>query len=121
MAEFLALDMTPQAHRPTPRQREHRVLMRPRCYLQRRLISVRNRIRSIVSDYHADRKDLFTAAGLTYLARLQSPVSRPHALDDHGPLATSLMRRLSVRQPGRERRPVPEASGITWRSAGPDV
>src|SRR3954464_6924103 len=32
LAEFLALDMIPQAYRPTPRQREHRVLVRHRCY-----------------------------------------------------------------------------------------
>jgi transposase len=31
LAEFLALDMIPQAYRPTPRQREHRVLVRHRC------------------------------------------------------------------------------------------
>ena len=43
LSEFLALDMIPQAYRPTPRQREHRMLVRHRCYLQRRITSVRAR------------------------------------------------------------------------------
>lgn len=71
LAEFLALDMIPQAYRPTPRQREHRVLVRHRCYLQRRITSIRNKIRRILSDYNADRLDLFTAAGLDYLAKVE--------------------------------------------------
>jgi transposase len=70
LAEFLALDMIPQAYRPTPRQREHRVLVRHRSYVQRRITSIRNKIRRILSDYNADRKDLFTEAGLEYLAQV---------------------------------------------------
>ena len=71
LAEFLALDMIPSAYRPTPRQREHRVLVRHRCYLQRRITSIRNKIRRILSDYNADREDLFTVAGLGCLARVK--------------------------------------------------
>jgi transposase len=71
LAEFLALDMIPQAYRPTPRQREHRVLVRHRCYLQRRITSIRNKLRRILSDYNADRPDLFTQEGLTYLAEVK--------------------------------------------------
>jgi transposase len=63
LAEFLALDMIPEAYRPTPRQREHRRLVRHRQYLRRRVTSVRNRIRRILSDYNADRADLFTLRG----------------------------------------------------------
>jgi transposase len=75
LATFLALDMIPQAHRPTPRQREHRVLVRHRCYLQRRLTSVRNKVRRILSNYNADHPKLFTAAGLAYLAKARSQLS----------------------------------------------
>jgi transposase len=75
LAIFLALDMIPQAHRPTPRQREHRVLVRHRCYLQRRLTSVRNKVRRILSNYNADRQDLFTSAGIGYLAKVRSQLS----------------------------------------------
>jgi len=71
LAEFLALDMIPLAYRPTPRQREHRVLVRHRSYVQRWITSIRNKIRRILSDYNADRKDLFTEAGLEYLAQVQ--------------------------------------------------
>lgn len=68
LAEFLALDMIPQAYRPTPRQREHRALVRHRQFLQRGRTQLRNKVRRILSDYNADRRDLFTAKGLEYLA-----------------------------------------------------
>lgn len=67
LAEFLVLDMIPPAFRPTARQREHRRLVRHREYLTHRTTSVRNKIRRILSDYNADRPDLFTAEGLEYL------------------------------------------------------
>src|SRR5262245_12754907 len=70
LAEFLALDMIPQAYRPTPRQREHRVLVRHRCYLQQRITAIRSKIRRILSDYNADRPNLFTIDGLQYLANV---------------------------------------------------
>ena len=70
LAEFLALDMVPPAYRPTPRQREHRRLVRQREYLTHRSTSVRNKIRRVVSDYNADRSDLFTVEGLAYLEQL---------------------------------------------------
>ncbi len=62
LAEFLALDMIPEAHRPTPRQREHRGLVRQRYYLRKRATSVKNRIRRILSNYNADFPDLFSIA-----------------------------------------------------------
>ena len=67
LAEFLALDMIPEAYRPSKRQRAHRILVRQRSYVSRRLTSVRNKIRRILSNYNADREDLFTEAGLAYL------------------------------------------------------
>jgi transposase len=70
LAEFLALDMIPSAYRPTPRQREHRVLVRHRCYLQRRITSIRNKVRWIASGHNADRKDLFSEEGLVHLRRI---------------------------------------------------
>lgn len=71
LAEFLALDMIPEAHRPTPRQRQHRALVRQRCYLRRRAAGTRTKIRRILADYNADRPDLFTAEGLAALEKLQ--------------------------------------------------
>lgn len=70
LAEFLLLDMIPPAYRPTARQREHRSLVRQRQYLTKRSTSVRNKMRRIVSDYNADRADLFTREGLEYLAKV---------------------------------------------------
>src|SRR5262245_19504108 len=67
LAEFLALGMIPQAYRPTPRQREHRALVRHRQFLQRGRTQLRNKVRRVLSDYNADRRDLFTPEGLKHL------------------------------------------------------
>lgn len=69
LAEFLALDMIPEAYRPSKRERAHRILVRQRSYLSRRTTSVRNKVRRIMSNYNADREDLFTEAGLKYLSK----------------------------------------------------
>ena len=61
LAEFLVLDMIPESYKPTPRQRQHRALVRHRQYLQGRITSVRSKIHHILSNYNADRKDLFSA------------------------------------------------------------
>jgi transposase len=61
LAEFLALGMIPESYQPTPRQREHRTLIRHRQFLQGRITSVRSKIHHILSNYNADRKDLFSA------------------------------------------------------------
>jgi transposase len=61
LAEFLARDMIPQSYLPTPRQRQHRALMRHRQYIRGRMTAVRNKIRRILSDYNADRRDLFAS------------------------------------------------------------
>jgi transposase len=77
LAEFLARDMVPQAYRPTPRQREHRVLVRYRYAIQGESTSARCRIRRILSNYNADRADLFTSDGLEHLQSVQvSPADR---------------------------------------------
>ena len=63
LAEFLARDMIPEAHRPTPRQREHRTLVRHRQYLKQSVTALKNKMRRVFCDYNADRKDLFTVEG----------------------------------------------------------
>lgn len=70
LAEFLALDMIPAAYRPTVRQRQHRILVRQRVYLQRQITAIKNKLRRILSDYNADRSDLFTAAGAAHLEEI---------------------------------------------------
>lgn len=70
LAEMLALDQIPAAYRPTPRQREHRQLVRQRQFLQRRITGVRNKIRHVLANYNLDRKDLFTEVGQEYLQGL---------------------------------------------------
>jgi transposase len=69
LAEFLARDMIPESYMPTPRQRQHRALVRHRQYLRGEVTAVRCKIRRILSDSNADRKDLFSAScGAAYLA-----------------------------------------------------
>lgn len=81
LAVFLAIDMIPESRRPTPRQREHRRLVRYRDHVRRRLTSVRCKIRHVLSDYNADRPRLFTMEGLEYLARVELSASDRWVLD----------------------------------------
>jgi transposase len=77
LATFLALDMIPQAYRPTPRIRQHRVLVRHRCWLQRRITSVKCKVRNVLGHYNADIAGLFTQEGDKYLATVAlSPADR---------------------------------------------
>jgi transposase len=68
LADFLALDLIPPAYRPTPRQRQHRVLVRQRYFLGRQITAVKNKIRHVLAGYNADRRDLFSDQGQEYLA-----------------------------------------------------
>ncbi len=70
LAEFLALDQIPEAWRPTPRVREHRVLVRHRHYVQKRITSVKNKLRRILSHYNADQSNLFTKQGRECMAAI---------------------------------------------------
>lgn len=77
LGTFLALDMIPQAYRPTPRIRQYRVLVRHRCWLQRRITSLKSKIRNVLGHYNADIAGLFTQKGEQYLAALSlSPADR---------------------------------------------
>jgi transposase len=67
LAEFLSLDIIPSAHRASPRLREHRALVRQRQYVQRRITSLKNRLRHLLSHYNADAKNLFSQEGRVYL------------------------------------------------------
>jgi transposase len=71
LAEFLALDMIPASYRPTPRQRDHRQLVRQRDRIQKRLTSAKNRIRRMLANYNADRPQLFNAEGLAFLQQVR--------------------------------------------------
>jgi len=78
LAEFLARDMIPRASMPTPRLRQHRALVRHRKYLRERATAVKCKIRHVLSDHNADRRDLFSAGcGKAYLKTLKlNPIDR---------------------------------------------
>ena len=82
LAEFLARDMIPQAHRPTPRLRAHRSLVRHRRYLQQRITAIKVKLRRILSDYNADRRNLFTQAGRQVLAEIELSATDRFRVDE---------------------------------------
>jgi transposase len=81
LAEFLALDMIPQAYRPTPRQREHRVLVRHRQRIQKHITAAKNTIRRILSHSNQDVAGLFTRAGREYLRTVELSRADRFAVD----------------------------------------
>jgi transposase len=70
LAEFLLLEMVPEAWRPSPRVQQHRVLFRQRCWLDRRITAVKNKLRHKMAHYNADIAALFTRRGEKHLAAL---------------------------------------------------
>lgn len=68
LAEHLALGKLPEAYRPTPRQRQHRALVRYRMFVQRRITGIKNKLRHIMAGYNADVSSLFSQAGRAYMA-----------------------------------------------------
>jgi transposase len=82
LAEFLARDMIPKAHRPTPRLRAHRSLVRHRQYMQRQITATKTKIRRILSDYNADRRDLFTQMGRESLAQIELSTTDRFRVDE---------------------------------------
>lgn len=81
LAEMLSLDQIPPAYRPTPRQREHRLYVRHRVFLQRKITGVRNKLRRLLSNHNLDRKDLFTFEGQAFLASLKLPAADRFCID----------------------------------------
>lgn len=81
LAEFLVLDMIPEAYRPTPREREYRRLVRQRIHLKKNIRRVRSKIRWVLSQYNADRSDLFTIRGMRYLAKVSVSSADRFVLD----------------------------------------
>jgi transposase len=70
LAVFLALDMIPEAYRPSPRIRQYRVLVRHRRWISRRITAAKAKIRNKMAQYNADIAELFTRRGKIYLAEL---------------------------------------------------
>jgi transposase len=70
LAEFLLVDMIPESYRPTPRIRQHRVLVRHRNAVQKQITAVKCKLRHKASFYNADIAALFTARGLLHLAKI---------------------------------------------------
>ncbi|RMF60627.1 MAG: IS110 family transposase, partial [Calditrichaeota bacterium] len=68
LAEFLALDMIPEAYRPSERIRQYRVLVRHRRWLQSRITSLKCKVRHKAAHYNADIAGLFSERGLQHLA-----------------------------------------------------
>jgi transposase len=98
LAEMLALDQIPAAYRPTPRQREHRALVRHRSYLQQQITKVRSKIRRILGHYNLNRPDLFTKLGLAHLKTAVVSASDRFCLDQLRDEWTQLLKQLRAAQ-----------------------
>jgi transposase len=109
LAMFLARDMIPEAYRPSPRVREHRVLVRYRCWVQRRITSIKARIRNTLAQYNADVPDLFSARGLAYQEELALSAADRFAV-------TSMLQQLTLL--GRQRGQA-DAELAAFAEAGP--
>jgi transposase len=83
LAEFLALNMIPPAYRPTARQREHRVLVRHRAQVSQQCSRIKCQIRRLLSNYNADRRDVFTAVGAEYLKELKLSAADRFVLEQY--------------------------------------
>lgn len=70
LAEFLALGMIPEAHRPTPRIRAYRTLVRYRYFVRRRIATLKNKVRWVLANYNADIPGLFSRKGQKQLAAI---------------------------------------------------
>ena len=81
LAEMLAAGHIPEAYRPTPRQREYRLLVRHRQYIQRKITGSKNRLRRLLSNYNLDRPDLFTKAGQAALVEMNISTSDRFCVD----------------------------------------
>lgn len=81
LALFLCLDMIPEAHRPSPRIRQYRVLVRYRRCLSRRITSIKTKLRNKLAHYNADIAALFTRRGMKYLAELAVSASDRFEMD----------------------------------------
>jgi hypothetical protein len=62
--------MLPQAYRPSPRVRQHRVLVRHRRWIIARITASKNKLRHKLAQYNQDVANLFTRAGEEHLAKI---------------------------------------------------
>lgn len=82
LAEFLARDMLPESYCPTPRQRDHRRLVRHRQWLTKRSTALKNRIHRVLADYNTSLSGGFARIKQDWLDQLPlSDVDR-FVLDD---------------------------------------
>ena len=71
LAWLLSQDSVPEAHRPTPHQREYQLLVRTRHQVVERRTRNKNQIRAVLANRNLDSKSLFSAKGREYLAGLK--------------------------------------------------
>ncbi len=68
LAEFLAIDMIPEAYRPSPRVQQYRRLVRLRQWLQGRITAAKCKLHQLAADYNQDIEKLFSSEGRKHLA-----------------------------------------------------
>lgn len=81
LATFLAMDMIPEAHCPSPFIKGYRDLVRFRCGIQNKITSAKNRIRTILAKSNRDRAGLFTREGKAWLSSAPLSETDRHQID----------------------------------------
>ena len=83
LAWLLSQDAVPEAHCPTPRQREYQHLVKHRQFLVHARTRLKTQIRSILARRNFDIKGLFSSKGREYLAQLPlTPTERFRIRED---------------------------------------
>jgi transposase len=129
LAEFLALDMIPEAYRPSPRIRQYRVLVRHRRWLSGRITSVKCKVRNKAAHYNEDIAALFSERGQEHLAsiamseadafELRHLLDQLHLFQEQLAAVETELRRFAKKAPAAEREAravletMPEVGAVT--------
>lgn len=82
LSMMLAKDEIPEAHRPTPRQREYQQLVKHRCSLVRKRSQIRTQVRSILANRNLDRPGIFSQKGYAYFFEVKLPQAESFCLKE---------------------------------------
>jgi transposase len=96
LAQILAQDEVPEAHRPTPRQREYQHLVRHRISLVRERSRFKTQIRSILASRNLDHPTLFSKLNLKTLQSLKLPEAERFRVGELLLLLESLKERIQA-------------------------
>lgn len=98
LAWLLSQDAVPEAHRPSPRQREYQQLVRHRQFVVQQRSTLKTKVRAILANRNLDLSGLFSVKGAKYLAKvkLELPEVERFCIDQLLTLLDELAGKLKV-------------------------